>query len=108
MLATLRRSGDPFQLTPTELTRTVLLTSGAMTAALGRLEKKRLVCRTRDDLDGRIRLVALTPAGIALIDRAIAVRFADANGLVASLSGDNLEQLATLLRSLLVSLAGSE
>lgn len=105
VLATLRRSGEPFCRTPTELTRSVLLTSGAMTAALRRLEKKGLVKRAPEERDGRVRTVALTKSGVKLIDKAIAVRFADASRSIQVLSDEDRAQLARLLRTLLVSLS---
>lgn len=104
VLATLRRSGTPYRLTPTELTRSVLLTSGAMTATLRRLEEKKFVSRALDKRDGRVRTVALTPAGIDLIDEAIAVRFAEATRSVQALSQRDRDELARLLRILSLSL----
>jgi DNA-binding MarR family transcriptional regulator len=104
VLATLRRSGDPYTLTPTQLRHAVLLTSGAMTAALGRIEKKGLVKRIPGEHDRRVLTVVLTPAGIELIDRAIAVRFADADQSLKALSLESRELLARLLRELTLSL----
>lgn len=100
VLATLRRSGAPYRMTPTELTRLVLLTSGAMTAALRRLEAKGLLSRAPDPDDGRVKAVLLTEAGKRLIDEAIAVRFADAEAVLDTLRRPERLELASLLRRL--------
>lgn len=100
VLATLRRSGVPFQLTPTQLRRSVLLTSGAMTACLNRLEKAGLVRRVLDDSDRRSLAAALTARGVSLIDKAIAARFARAGEAVANLRRSERVLLAALLQKL--------
>ncbi|MEM7583741.1 MAG: MarR family transcriptional regulator [Acidobacteriota bacterium] len=104
VLATLRRRGEPYQMTPTELRQSILLSSGAMTALLDRLEAKRLLIRMPDPADRRVRSVALTPAGIKLIDRAIEVRFEEAHSALAGLEPAEREQLADLLRKLVLTL----
>ena len=53
VLATLRRSGKPFQLKPMELFNTLMVTSGTMTNRLDRLEKAELVRRIPDPSDRR-------------------------------------------------------
>ena len=100
VLATLRRSGAPFQLTPTALRRSVLLTSGAMTACLNRLEKIGLLRRIADSADRRSLIAALTAKGKALIDEAIAARFAEAEDAVAGLNQKERAALAGLLQKL--------
>lgn len=100
VLATLRRSGAPYQLNPTELMKSVLLTSGAMTAALGRLGRADLITRRPDSSDGRVRAVRLSDKGHALIDQAIPVRFQIAWEAVAELSQDDRQRLGDLLRKL--------
>lgn len=100
VLATLRRSGEPFQLTPTQLRHSVLLTSGAMTACLNRLEKAGLVRRILDDSDRRSLAAALTARGVSLIDKAIATRFARAGEAVANLRRPERALLAALLQKL--------
>jgi DNA-binding MarR family transcriptional regulator len=100
VLATLRRSGAPFQLTPSQLRHSVLLTSGAMTACLNRLEKAGLVRRVLDDADRRSLAAALTALGISLIDEAIVARFARAEEAVANLRRAERTLLAELLQKL--------
>ncbi len=101
VLATLRRSGEPYLLTPKQLRESVLVTSGAMTALLGRLEKMELVYRSPDPKDGRIKAAVLTEKGVAIIDKAIEVRFAEASQAIHSLSEKERKQLVPLLKKLL-------
>lgn len=103
VLATLRRSGRPFRLTPTALRRSVLLTSGAMTACLDRLEARGFLAREPDPDDRRVLAAALTAAGRSLVDRAIALRFSEADDALAGLSAEERGALARLLRKLALS-----
>lgn len=103
VLATLRRSGAPFELSPKELMHSVLITSGAMTALLDRLTKLNLIYRSSDQVDGRIKRAGLTKAGIKLIDKAIETRFQEANNSVKHLTEKEKEQLGVLLKKLLSS-----
>ncbi|WP_266170779.1 MarR family winged helix-turn-helix transcriptional regulator [Dyella subtropica] len=105
VLATLRRSGTPYRLTPTVLRQSVLITSGAMTACLNRLEKAGLVIRNPENSDRRSLTATLTPKGVALIDRAIVVRFAEAAQAVSELSRTEQYELSKLLRKLGMSLS---
>ncbi|MEM8963640.1 MAG: MarR family transcriptional regulator [Acidobacteriota bacterium] len=102
VLATLRRSGEPFQLRPAELLRAVLIQSGSLTACLDRLERSGWVARVATPGDRRGRSVQLTDAGRELIDRLIGVRFAEAADRIASLDSADQETLARLLRTLLI------
>lgn len=70
VLAALRRSGPGYRLTPTELYRSVLVTSATMTERLDRLERRDLIARRPASRDRRSILVELTPRGRAVIDRA--------------------------------------
>jgi DNA-binding MarR family transcriptional regulator len=100
VLATLRRVGSPHVLTPGELQQSVLLTSGAMTACLNRLEVSGLVARRKRDEDGRTRPVALTPAGRKRIDQAIVDRFEVATAALKPITRAESRQLEALLRKL--------
>lgn len=104
VMATLRRSGAPYRLTPTKLLNSVLLTSGAMTTLLNRLEKAGYITREPDPKDGRVKAVKLTSQGITLIDEAIQIRFQEAKESIASLSGPESKQFEKLLKKLLQSL----
>jgi DNA-binding MarR family transcriptional regulator len=71
VLATLRRQGPPFQLTPTELYGLLMLSSGAMTNRIDRLETEGLVERHRESADRRSVLVRLTSKGQELVERVL-------------------------------------
>jgi DNA-binding MarR family transcriptional regulator len=104
VLAALRRAGPPYQLTPTALMRTALVTSGAITQRLDRLEEKGLITRERSEADGRAVVVTLTDAGRAALDAALPDHLATEQALLAGLSGPEREELTRLLRQLLVAL----
>ena len=104
VLAALRRSGAPYQLTPTELLSSVLRTSGAMTSRLDGMEHAGLITRVQNPGDRRSVLVELTPRGRTLADRAITVHVANERALIEALSGDEQEEFGQLLARLLRSL----
>ncbi len=104
VLASLRRSGRPYQLSPTQLYREMMLTSGAMTNRIDRLEEAGLVLRRPDPQDRRGTLVRLTAKGKALIDAASTQHVANEERLLAALSAREQLQLGELLRKLLLSL----
>jgi DNA-binding MarR family transcriptional regulator len=104
VLAALRRAGPPYQLTPTALMRTALVTSGAITQRLDRLEEKGLITRERSDADGRAVVVTLTDAGRAALDAALPDHLETERALIAGLTDADREQLTRLLRTLLVAL----
>ena len=66
VLATLRRSGKPYRLTPSELIGSMMLTSGAMTNRLDKLEAKGLISREHSKEDRRSVSVQLTKDGLIL------------------------------------------
>lgn len=100
VMATLRRGGRPYRRTPTELRDSVLITSGAMTACLDRLERNGLISRIADPHDRRSHAAALTAEGRKLIDRAIAIRFEEAADALSGLSHAERSRLAVLLKKL--------
>jgi DNA-binding MarR family transcriptional regulator len=100
VLATLRRSGEPYELSPTQLQRNVLLSSGAMTACLRRLESLGLITRQADAADRRRLSARLSGAGHELVEALIDERFAVAQNAVDTLSAAQVGQLETLLRAL--------
>ncbi len=104
VLATIRRSGKPYQLAPKQIMDSVLLTSGAMTALLDRLTKLELIYRASDNKDARIKLAGLTPKGISVIDKAIKIRFDEANLSVSIFNETESLALSELLRKLLISI----
>ncbi len=110
VLATLRRGGAPFALTPTALYDALMMSSGGMTARIDRLQKAGWVERRPNPVDGRGTLVALTDAGRALIDDAVVAHIDNQRVLLAALSTAEQAQLARLLGKLLGGLgdAGGE
>jgi DNA-binding MarR family transcriptional regulator len=104
VLATLRRAGPDDGLTPTELMRSAMVTSGAITQRLDRLEARGLVTRSPRAADGRGVLVALTPAGRELIDRALPDHVATEHRLLAALDTGQRAALTDALRALLAAL----
>jgi DNA-binding MarR family transcriptional regulator len=104
VLAALRRAGPPYQLTPTALMRTALVTSGAITQRLDRLEERGLITRERSEADGRAVVVSLTDTGRKALDDALPDHLETERALLAGLSDPDREQLAGLLRRFLVSL----
>jgi DNA-binding MarR family transcriptional regulator len=102
VLATLRRSGTP--VTPGELSRSTMVTTGGMTKRLDRLESLGLIRRQPDPNDRRGRLIALTDVGRALCDRAVEAHLENEERLLAELPVAKREQLAALLRELLIAL----
>ncbi|QFZ92672.2 MarR family winged helix-turn-helix transcriptional regulator [Synechococcus elongatus] len=105
VLATLRRQGPPYQLKPTDLYSLLMLSSGAMTNRIDRLEQDGIVVRSRDGSDRRSVIVQLTPKGIALADEVMPVLFAQESELLAQFATpEELETLVPLLRRLLLSL----
>jgi DNA-binding MarR family transcriptional regulator len=101
VLASLRRSGPPFRLSPTELYLALMRTSGAMTHRLSGLERSGLIRRVPDPEDGRGLLVDLTPRGLGLVDRVAPAHLANERSLLAALSDEEQAQLSRLLRKLL-------
>ena len=104
VLATLRRSGKPFALTPTQLYETLMISSGGMTARLDRLEAAGLVERSPDPRDRRGRLIALTQAGRELIDATITRHVANEEQILHSLTRAEQKQLDGLLKKLIAGL----
>ncbi|MGS3216396.1 MarR family winged helix-turn-helix transcriptional regulator [Aeromonas caviae] len=96
ILATLRRAGEP--LTPTALYQSAMLSSGAMTARLDKLEQRGLIRREASPDDRRSLLVCLTEPGRELVDHAVEQHVANERRLLAPLSLVEQEQLAALLK----------
>lgn len=97
ILATLRRAGAPHRLTPGDLAATSMVTSGAVTKRVDRLERAGLVTREANPADGRSRVVGLTPRGLELVDRLVEQHVANEHRLLAGLDAGERRQLAGLL-----------
>lgn len=97
VLATLRRAGPPFERAPGELAQFTMVTTGAMTKRIDRLERDGLVTRRRSTADGRARVVALTPAGRELIDAAFTEHMHNERRLLDGLPAQDAAMLESLL-----------
>jgi DNA-binding MarR family transcriptional regulator len=100
LLAALRRAGAPYELTPTELMGTTMLSSGGITKRLDRLEQAGLVERRPDPGDRRGTRVRLTRRGLRVTDRAVETQMANAERLFRSLTRAERRTLDALLRKL--------
>jgi DNA-binding MarR family transcriptional regulator len=103
LIVTLRRAGKPYAMRPTDLLRESLLSSGAVTNRIDRVENLGLVRRIPDPNDRRGVVVQLTARGRTLADRAIALHFAEMSRLLEGVSAGNARSIADLLRELLIS-----
>ena len=101
VLATLRRSGQPYALTPTALYEATMVTSGAMTNRLDRLEKAGLILRGPHPNDRRGIVVQLTEKGLALIDETVTAHVANEHEILAGLTAAERETLSHLLEKLI-------
>ncbi|WP_149181409.1 MarR family transcriptional regulator [Streptomyces sp. TRM49041] len=102
VLATLRRSGEPYTLSPRQLSATLMLTTGGMTGRLDKLERAGLLSRSPDPHDRRGLRVTLGERGLALVDEAVTAGLAvQREVLEAALDEREAEQLTGLLRKLL-------
>lgn len=104
VLATLRRQGPPFALTPTALVERTMVTSGAVSKRVDRLADRGLVVRRPRRSDRRSVVVALTARGRRVIDGAMEEHVANEARLLEGLSADERAALATLLAGLATSL----
>lgn len=100
VLATLRRSGAPFILSPTALFDSMMVSSGTMTNRLQHLEKKQLITRIDNPADKRSSLVQLTDTGVTLIDEVMTSHIQLENQLLSDMSAEELSILNVLLKKL--------
>ncbi|WP_313680093.1 MarR family winged helix-turn-helix transcriptional regulator [Pantoea vagans] len=106
VLATLRRAGSPYRLSPTQLYQSLLVTSGAMTNRLNRLEQQHLIERVAAPDDKRSMLVGLTPHGQQQIEQALRAHTAIQEAVLAPLAASERAELEGLLKTLLLAFPG--
>lgn len=97
VLCALRRAGEPYERAPGELAAHTMVTTGAMTKRIDRLERAGLVTRRRSDDDQRGRIVALTRAGRELIDQAFTDHMRNERRLLDGLTPAEAATLEALL-----------
>ncbi|MDO9418891.1 MarR family winged helix-turn-helix transcriptional regulator [Pararhizobium sp.] len=102
VISTLRRSGPPYRLTPTELYTLLMISSGGLTHRLDRLEKAGLIRRERSENDGRGFAVCLTDEGAQRAEMAFRADMASESAFLAGLDPAERVSLSGLLRKLLV------
>ena len=101
VLATLRRSGSPYRLTPGDLASSLMVTSGGMTGRLDKLAAAGLVERIPHPTDKRHVLVQLTGEGVELVDAAVTAQTKAQRYVLEALGRDRVEDLSNRLRELL-------
>jgi len=98
VLATLKRAGEPFSLSPSQLYQSMLLSSGAMSTRLDKLEQRQLISRRHCTEDRRVVHVSLTEQGKTLIEQALPEHIALQQRLMGNLSAEQQQQLSGLLK----------
>lgn len=106
LLAALRRSGAPYELTPGALGASTMVSSGAVTKRVDRLVSAALVTRTVSDADARSRRIRLTPTGLQVVDELVGRHVANEDRLLAGLAAEDRSELARLLQSWTLALEG--
>jgi DNA-binding MarR family transcriptional regulator len=104
VLAALRRAGAPYEMAPGEIAYRTMVTSGAVSKRLDRLETAGLVVRRESDRDGRGRVVALTDAGRRTIDETFTAHMRNEYRLLEALSPQDRARLETILTRWLAAL----
>ena len=97
VLATLRRSGQPYALSPSDLAAATMVTSGAVSKRVDRCVEQGWVSRAVSETDGRGRLVRLTPKGRRLIDDAFTAHIANEHRILEELRPRERDELARIL-----------
>ncbi len=101
VLATLRRSGAPYRLSPGELLGMTMVSSGTMTNRIDQLEKAGLVERLFNPEDRRSVLIALTEKGLAAVEEAVGAHVANQQRLTRNLTAEDRAELDRLLKKFL-------
>ena len=108
VLAALRRAGSPYRLTPSELSRALIVTSGGLTRRLHALEARGLIDRDVDPGDKRSTPVLLTPTGLGLVEEVLHEHVRNEDRLLGGLTDEQRDRLEPLLRDFAVSLGDLE
>lgn len=102
VLNTLRRRGDEAGTNPSDLAASSLITTGAMTSRLNRLERAGLIRRTPDPTDGRAVRVRLTARGERLAKQALRAIIAADEAFLQPLDQRQRDEVASALKRLLL------
>ncbi len=106
VLAALRRSGSPYELSPGQLAAETLVSSGTMTNRLDRLAERGLVRRSPSPTDRRGVTVQLSDSGRELVDETFSALLGTERSLLEGLPEESRLVLAQHLRSLLMAVTG--
>ncbi|WP_377297651.1 MarR family winged helix-turn-helix transcriptional regulator [Rhizobium sp. SGZ-381] len=106
VMATLRRSGRPYRLSPGDLLAATMVTSGTMTNRIDQLEKQSFVERIANPGDGRSVLIGLTAKGLSLIDEAVTAHVENQHRLTAALDEPDFQELDAQLKKYLAAFEG--
>ncbi|MGW9111760.1 MarR family winged helix-turn-helix transcriptional regulator [Microbacterium sp. NPDC055683] len=101
VLCALRRAGEPFALSQGDIAEHTVVTAGATSKRVDRLEAAGLVLRHQRADDARGRIVELTPEGRTLIDEAYPAHLRLESRLLSPLDDGERAQLEELLRKLI-------
>jgi DNA-binding MarR family transcriptional regulator len=105
VLCSLRRAGEPYTLTPGELTRGLMMTSGGTTKRLDNLERLGLIERCQNPHDRRGALITLTADGVKLVDELLEREY-DYERRMLVFESDELAALGDMLRRCLEAFEG--
>lgn len=108
VLGTLLRAGPPYQLRPTELFRSLMISSGGLTDRLARLAAAGLVARVPSPQDARSLLVQLTDEGQRRAAAAFREDMAVERDLLAGLNARDRDALSALLSKLVLQFEAAE
>ncbi len=100
-LSALRTAGPPYRLSPTRLSKGLMLSSAGVTSRIDRLERRGFVRRLADPDDRRGVIIELTDEGREVVDAAVAAIAISDRQLLERLDPQEVEQLEGLLRKLL-------
>jgi DNA-binding MarR family transcriptional regulator len=100
VLLQLRRSGPPYEASPSQLADRLGLTRGALSARLAPIEEAGYITRTHETADRRRVRVRLTEAGSAAFEEQASHEERGEAALLAPLTPDERQTLADLLRKL--------
>ncbi|MGB0943099.1 MAG: MarR family winged helix-turn-helix transcriptional regulator [Marinomonas sp.] len=101
VLATLRRSGAPYTLAPTELFSIMMITSGTMTHRMKRLEARGLIERLPNPDDARSQLVKLSQTGFDIINKTATAHVDNMENMLSGMSDTQKKELDSKLTELL-------
>jgi DNA-binding MarR family transcriptional regulator len=104
LLAALRRQQPRHELRAGELADAMMVTTGATSKRIDRLEAQQLVTRRKCSVDGRSRLIELTDRGRIMVDQLMAIHLDNEASILCALGVENAAKLAELLGDLLSTL----